>query len=131
MSTTEIRDLALQLPPDERALLARDLLSSLNGAGDQDNESRGEKTESSPEADAAGAGALNQITALTADLFQGPVTVKESCDPEFPGEKYVVFVAETKADNPTILKLEGQWNRQVTQLFPGWHGFRLSIRRKK
>jgi len=32
MSTLEIRDLALQLPPADRALIARDLLASLHEA---------------------------------------------------------------------------------------------------
>jgi putative addiction module component (TIGR02574 family) len=32
MSTTEIRELALKLPPDDRAILARDLLESLESA---------------------------------------------------------------------------------------------------
>ncbi len=32
MSTPEIRDLALKLPPEDRALIARDLLASLHKA---------------------------------------------------------------------------------------------------
>src|SRR5687768_4116342 len=109
MTTTEIRDMALQLPPDERAVLAHELLASVaepTGTGEMAN---------GPQA------MVNQIVAMTSQLFQTPATVKESYDPEFPNEKHLVFVAETRADNAAILDLEGQWNRRVTQLFPGWH----------
>ena len=120
MSATEIRDLAMQLPPDERALLARDLLSSVaDAASTKDGADGGEAT------------MIQRLVAITSHLFQSPVTVKVSYDPEFPDEKHTVFIAETSADQATILNLEGQWNRQVTQLFPGWHGYRLSVRRKK
>ena len=119
MSTADIRELALQLPPGERAVLGHDLLASVE---------RGAITS---QLQNGAASIVDQVVALTAQLFQSPVIVKESHDPEFPGEKYTVFVAESAADHVTILSLENQWNRQVTQHFPGWHGFRLSVRRKK
>jgi hypothetical protein len=119
MTTTEIRDLALQLPPEERALLARELLASME-SGASASRPLGASEE-----------AIEQIVAITCQLFQSPVTVKESYDPEFPDEKYTVFVAESGADHATVLNLENQWNRRVTRLVPGWHGFRLSVRRKK
>jgi hypothetical protein len=111
MSTTEIRDLALQLPPGERTVLARDLLASVETGASQMKFSE------------AATGAVEQIVAFTAQLFQSPIIVRESYDPEFPGEKHTVFVAQSAADHVAILDLENQWNRRVTQLFPGWHGF--------
>ena len=119
MSTADIRELALQLPPDERVVLAHDLLASV------------EPEASSQVPDVAALRIVDQVAAITGQLFQSPVTVKESYDPEFPAEKYIVFIAEAAEDHAAILNLENQWNRQVTQLFPGWHGFRLSVRRKK
>ena len=116
MSTPDLRELALQLPPDERVLLAQELLSS---------------TTCGPSTAAQANGLVDQVVTITSQLFHCPVTVKESYDPEFPGEKYIVFVAETSAEPATILNLESQWNRQVTERFPGWHGFRLMVRRAK
>ena len=120
MSTADIRDLAMQLPPDERTVLAHNLLASVEPGASTGHMPSG-----------AAKGVVEQVVALTAQLFPGMVTVKESYDPEYPGETYRVFVAETSDDPVTILNLENQWNRQVTQHFPGWHGFRLSVRRKR
>lgn len=36
MTKKELRDRALELPPDERARLAHDIISSLDGPSDQD-----------------------------------------------------------------------------------------------
>jgi hypothetical protein len=74
---------------------------------------------------------LRRLIGITTDLFQGPVTVKESFDPEFPAERYIVFVVEVQADSPATLKLESEWVRQVSALTPHWDGFRLLIKRKK
>lgn len=54
MSTTEIRDLALQLPTQQRASLARDLLSSLEEAGENYESQWAAEAESRAEAYAAG-----------------------------------------------------------------------------
>jgi putative addiction module component (TIGR02574 family) len=54
MSTTEIRELALKLPPEQRASLARDLLSSLEGAAENFEPEWAEEAEARAEAYAAG-----------------------------------------------------------------------------
>lgn len=54
MSATEIRDLALQLPPQQRASLARDLLASLEEAGKPVEAEWAAEAESRAEAYAAG-----------------------------------------------------------------------------
>ena len=54
MSATELRELALQLPPDQRASLARDLLSSLEEAGESFEAQWAAEAESRAEAYAAG-----------------------------------------------------------------------------
>ena len=54
MSATEIRDLALLLPPDQRASLARDLLSSLEEAGENFEAEWTAEAESRVDAYAAG-----------------------------------------------------------------------------
>jgi putative addiction module component (TIGR02574 family) len=54
MSATEIRDLVLQLPADQRASLARDLLSSLDGSAENFEGEWTAEAESRAEAYAAG-----------------------------------------------------------------------------
>jgi hypothetical protein len=76
-------------------------------------------------------GALQQVVRITREVFGDPVLVTETSDPEFPEEKYLTLTTESTGDNSTVLAMESEWVRRVSRLDTLWHGFRLSIKRKK
>lgn len=75
--------------------------------------------------------AYGKIIGITTELFGDDVRIKESYDPDFPDEKYIVLVVVSGGDNPVLLELESEWIRRVAQVTSSWHGIRLSIKRKK
>lgn len=75
--------------------------------------------------------AIQQIIGITTDVFQSPVSVKESFDPEFPGETYLVFSPVVNYGNAEILALEAEWRSRVIAAAPQCNGFRLLVRRQK
>ncbi len=72
--------------------------------------------------------ALRKIIAATTEIFGEDVHVKESCDPEFPEEKYVVFSVSARGNAREIVAQEAEWVRRVRDVAPAWDAFRLSIR---
>lgn len=75
--------------------------------------------------------ALKQVLQITADVFQGPVSTKESIDPEAPSERYIVVVPEVEGDSAKILALEAEWRRRIMAAFPHDVPVRLAATRKK
>ncbi len=71
---------------------------------------------------------LRKIIAITTEIFGEDVHVKNSCDPEFTEERYVVFSVSTRRDPQGVVAQESEWVRRVGEVSPDWHAFRLSIR---
>ncbi|WP_254507167.1 hypothetical protein [Anatilimnocola floriformis] len=71
--------------------------------------------------------AFGEVIRITTELF-GEVHVKESFDPEFAEEKYVVFVVRAPGTSKELMALERQWIEQVRQVARNWESFRLSLR---
>lgn len=71
---------------------------------------------------------LRKIIAITTEIFGEDVQVKESCDPEFPEERYVVFSVITRGDPRETVAQESEWVRRVGEVACDWDAFRLSIR---
>ena len=71
---------------------------------------------------------LRKIIAVTSEIFGEQVQVKESCDPDFPEERYVVFSVIADGDPQATVAQEREWVRRVSDVAPDWDGFRLSIR---
>lgn len=70
---------------------------------------------------------FGEVIRITNELF-GDVSVKESSDPEFVDEKFVVFVVRAKGSSKELLALEDKWVEQVRKVARNWESFRLSLR---
>jgi hypothetical protein len=88
-------------------------------------------TEVRAEAEQKAFDSYGKIIGITTDIFGEDVRIKESYDPEFPAEKYIVLVVEATGGNDVLLRMESEWIRRVAQVTLSWHGIRLSIKRKK
>jgi len=73
-------------------------------------------------------GAFTRVIEVTTDLF-GECVTKASHDPEYPDEKWIVFVVEIDSDQDAVA-LESVWIERVRPWIPAWNSFRLSIQRK-
>lgn len=71
--------------------------------------------------------AFGEVIRVTNELF-GDVHVKESHDPEFADEKYVVFIVRVRGSAQELLALENKWVDQVRKVARNWESFRLSLR---
>ena len=71
--------------------------------------------------------AFGEVIRITNELF-GDVQVKETCDPEFADEKYVVLIVRVKGSTKQLLALEEEWVEKVSKVAKNWESFRLSIR---
>jgi len=83
------------------------------------------------ESQAAAFETMRKIVGVTTAVFGTEVRIKESYDPEFPNERYVVLCAEVDAEGSDILRMESEWVKRVADISPNWHGFRLRVNRKK
>jgi len=72
----------------------------------------------------------SRIISLTSSLFRAEATFFESCDPEFPGDRYHVVAVETSLSPAEIVRAEQQWISEVISIAPEWESLRLSIRAK-
>jgi hypothetical protein len=75
--------------------------------------------------------AFRQIVEVTAEVFQQEPRIKPDYDPEFPTDKYVVLIVETRLDRKAILEKEAEWTRRIARVEPKWDAFRLSIKMLK
>lgn len=71
--------------------------------------------------------AFGEIIRITNELF-GDVRVKETFDPEFADDKYVVFIVYAKGSAKELLALEENWIERVSKVARNWESFRLSLR---
>ncbi|HEX4143645.1 MAG TPA: hypothetical protein VHY91_08940 [Pirellulales bacterium] len=71
-----------------------------------------------------------KIIGLTSSLFEAEATFFESCDPEFPLDRYHVVAVETSLSPAEIVRAERQWIDEVIAIAPEWESLRLSIRAK-
>lgn len=71
--------------------------------------------------------AFSEVIRITNELF-GEVKIKESYDPDFADEKYVVFVVRANGSSQELLALEEQRIEQVRKVARNWESFRLSRR---
>ena len=71
---------------------------------------------------------MDQVLALTREIFPGEVRVYESEDPEIPGDRYHVF--EVRAEGPVddVMTRDEQWHRRLCELRDRTPGrYRLAI----
>jgi hypothetical protein len=71
-----------------------------------------------------------KIIGVTSSLFQAEATFSESCDPEFPSDRYHVVAVETSLSPAEIVRAEQRWIKEVTSIAPEWESLRLCIRAK-
>jgi len=69
---------------------------------------------------------LDEVVAITAEIFGSPVIVKEDYDPEEANEKYTVLSVEVD-DVASALAKEQEWVSRVESISAVWHSFRLSL----
>ena len=70
---------------------------------------------------------LRKIISVTTEIFGDDVQVKETCEPEFPDERYVVFSVATRGNPREVVAQEAEWIRRVGALGTDWDAFRLAI----
>jgi hypothetical protein len=70
---------------------------------------------------------LAEIIGITNEMF-GEVRIKQSFDPEFPADKYLVFIVYASGTAKELLALEMQWIENVCRVGKNLESFRLSIR---
>lgn len=63
----------------------------------------------------------------TKDIFGGEVAIYESCDPEFPADKYVVLAAQTRLRAEQIVEAETAWIEALQRIAPTVADIRLNI----
>ena len=71
-----------------------------------------------------------RIISVTSSLFKAEATFCESCDPEFPSDRYHVVAVETSLSPAEIVRAEQQWIAEIIAIAPEWESLRLSIRAK-
>ena len=71
---------------------------------------------------------ITEIVRVTTRLFGEDVRVYESCDPEFPQDKWVVFAVEPTMEISELLRAEREWVRAMAQIAPECDMARLLIR---
>jgi hypothetical protein len=71
---------------------------------------------------------ITDIVRVTTKLFGEDVRVYESCDPEFPAHKWVVFAVEPIMEISELLRAEREWVRAMAQIAPECDMARLLIR---
>lgn len=71
--------------------------------------------------------AFGEVIRVTNELF-GDVHVKESHDPEFADDKYVLLIVRARGNAQELLALENKWIEQVSKIARNWESFRLSLR---
>ena len=83
-------------------------------------------------ADAAAVGVelLKELTGITSELFGGTISLKESFDPEYSSDKYMVVIVDTTLAPKEAFVAEKAWIQQVATITTAWKNLRLSIRFK-
>ena len=71
--------------------------------------------------------AFREVIRITSELF-GEVGIKESFDPEFSDDKYLVLIVRAKGSTQELLSLEKKWVERVMPFAETWESFRLSLR---
>jgi hypothetical protein len=71
---------------------------------------------------------LGEAVKLTTGLFGKSVGIKESFDPEFPADKYIVLTVNTSLGSTQIVKAEQAWITEIRKIAPNWDSLRLLIR---
>lgn len=73
------------------------------------------------------ANALADAVRITTELF-GEVQVKESFDPSFADDKYLVLIVRAKGTAHELLAMEYQWIERILNSNARLHDIRLSLR---
>lgn len=73
---------------------------------------------------------LRRVVSLTTQLFGGVVGIKESFDPEYSNDRYLVFIVETTLGPEDAAARELDWIQQVETIAAGWEQIRLAVRFK-
>lgn len=70
---------------------------------------------------------VDQVVAMTRQLFPGPLSVATSHDPDHPRDEFTVLNVESNGDIRDTMDRECQWIHRVAAIVPGLGRFRLSI----
>ena len=75
---------------------------------------------------------LRELIAATTRIFKvEEAGIYESCDPEYPDDKYVVLAVDTDFSPEQIVNAERAWVQEMLRIAPDWDNVRLLIRTKK
>ena len=97
-------------------------------AGDFDRRIRALELCARATANPADGTVVDRIVAMTTELFHAPVSVEAEHDPDNPREPWLVFMVDSKADIPTILRLERVWHERAAKIVPDDPlGYRLGV----
>lgn len=71
---------------------------------------------------------LDDILALTEEIFPGEVRIDVEADPEWPQDRYVVFTVKADGDARELVQRQCEWHRRVLAVAPdSLNLLRLSI----
>lgn len=70
---------------------------------------------------------MEQVVAMTRQLFPGPLSVEASRDPENPLDEFTVLNVQSNGELRDMLDRECQWIHRIAAIVPGLGRFRLSI----
>lgn len=73
------------------------------------------------------ANSLFDVVRVTTEIFGGPVTIREGCDPEELDDRYVVFSVVVH-DVDEAVSMERDWIQRVREISKVWSAFRLSVK---
>ena len=71
---------------------------------------------------------MSDVKQITEDLFPGPFSWNDECDPEYPADTYVVISVESTGDMREVVRRRCEWHERIRALSPDLFGkLRLSI----
>lgn len=62
--------------------------------------------------------ALAAIIGLTQAIFSSDISVSESCDPEWPDDKSIVFQVAAKMSADEAIDRRCEWHKKVSEIVP-------------
>ncbi len=71
---------------------------------------------------------MSDVQHITEELFPGPFSCNDECDPEFPDDTYVVINVESSGDIREVVRRRCEWHERIRALSPDLFGrLRLAI----
>jgi hypothetical protein len=66
------------------------------------------------------------VVEMTQRMF-GATTIEETCDPEFPDDRYVVLTVQSELDPKAVVAQEKRWITELYRIATSVDGIRLLI----